>query len=482
MNRLIATDGNEKRLMIVALALFVLFFQADAQQQFNTDRASGKLVQTLKYQNLTYDYGICNYIHHLLLQSKGLLEDDITIDSCTFKENPKTISDVLKECSDVNLSLGPGKRLSFFRNCFSRPLVLGGITGSFDVSDNSMPYLFLTHLRASQLSAQGNHIPEVIHLSNVHGDHVEINNNYFSKDTAQLVTVNSFINQLFFNDNSAKAMRMKFYSDTLGLVIWQNELGTKKPSKHQINDVLFADCLLRGDIWSQMTPATGTRSYRFYACKFQAGSRLLDMDADTIEFRDCLNFVKGVTLDADRGKRPTILKVIHSDLTNLDFDYDDRFRLYHWRDPDVTRSVFENLLVKFQNEKKLASYQQVDIEYFQFRHNAFVNFVAWVWWNYSYNKWLIILWTMSFLMVFTVVNLLYWDKVRDTYPIVKTNEMNGGGKFVKIFVYTALIFFSLKIDFNKLSFKHAGWLLYFFTQYMLGLLCLFFIANTIFKL
>jgi len=279
-------------------------------------------------------------------------------------------------------------------------------------------------------------------------------------------------------------LNVKFNSDTLGSIIWQNEIGIKKESRHQIGEILFTNCVLKGDIWPQLTSTAGKKCYRFYQCKFDAGTRMFGLDVDTLEFRDCLNFAKGVTFDSDRSHKtsPTILKISHSDLTNLDFDYDDRFRLYHWSNPDVTRSVFENLLVKFQNEKKLGSFQQVDIEYFRFRHNPFVNFVAHIWWNYSYDKWLIVIWAFGFLLLFTLINTLCWERVYQTYPIVKATELSGPGKLIKIFVYTALIFFSLKIDFNKLSFKSPYPLLYFFTQYMLGLLCLFFIANTIFKL
>jgi hypothetical protein len=55
-------------------------------------------------------------------------------------------------------------------------------------------------------------------------------------------------------------------------------------------------------------------------------------------------------------------------------------------------------------------------------------------------------------------------------------------KYFVVFLYTAFIFFSLKIDFDKLSFKGVRLVGYFFFQYIVGLVCLFFIANAILKI
>jgi hypothetical protein len=64
------------------------------------------------------------------------------------------------------------------------------------------------------------------------------------------------------------------------------------------------------------------------------------------------------------------------------------------------------------------------------------------------------------------------------------HHLNWKDKFqfiVKGFIFTSLIFFSLRINFEKLSYNTTKGLVWFFFQYIVGLVCLFFLVNYILK-
>jgi len=230
---------------------------------------------------------------------------------------------------------------------------------------------------------------------------------------------------------------------------------------------------------------SGIEKMMFSQCTFSQNARLADANIDTLEFERCINFEKGTILRGLDRNKPIVLKFDRSDLTNLDFDYDQRYELYKWPSREANESVFQQLLVKFENEKKTESYKRVDIEYSKYRNNQLVNTLNYIWWNFGYEKWLIILWTIFFLSCFTIINMIFWKNFRKIYHVEKESDITnstGGEKFIKILLFTSLIFFSLRINFEKLSFKHTGRLVYFFFQYITGLVCLFFIANAILKL
>ncbi len=115
-----------------------------------------------------------------------------------------------------------------------------------------------------------------------------------------------------------------------------------------------------------------------------------------------------------------------------------------------------------------------------------------IWWRYGYSKWLVILWTFVFLVLFFNYNYKNWDGMRRIYGVFDKDELAVLSKLDKnkrnkrkaafVLLYTSFIFFSLRIDFDKLKYANTKYLTAFFTQYVVGLICLFFLANAIFKL
>ncbi|HEY9001264.1 MAG TPA: hypothetical protein VIM89_07915 [Mucilaginibacter sp.] len=454
----------------------------------------GKPIYLLEGKPLTYDNGICGYLNYLLKSisgqatsgNTGVLRDNFSIQVCHFTQSPKTVTDVLQECETVNLQIAKDKRGQIINNRFEQPLVISGLSGTLGINGNQIPYLMLSGSKSGDVNVSGDTIVSEVQIMKSKYNKVEVSGNVFRKDTARIDVMNSSIQNLFFEGNNAKVLNAYFMEDTLGMANFSANYIADVNVNHKINEVNFFHCQLNNWLMTDITKLPGSRSIRFNQCSFGKESGLLGISADTIEFKSCVHIEHGMFLQGIDKEEPTILKFYNTDLTNIEFDYDSRYKLYESPYPELNRSIYEQLLVKFQNEKKLNSYERVDKEYFQSRHSWFVNELSFIWWDYSYNKWRIIIWTIFFLLLFTLWNYGNWEKLILIYPIKKSADISASAseyeKIIKIFVYTSFIFFSIKVDFEKLSFKSTKWLVYFFLQYIIGLICLFFIANAILKL
>jgi len=187
-------------------------------------------------------------------------------------------------------------------------------------------------------------------------------------------------------------------------------------------------------------------------------------------------------------------------LSNIKFDYNDKLELYfpQGTNVDIITGTYENLLAKFKTEGKFESYKKTDIEYQRWQASRsgtwgkMTNFLNHIWWNYSYSKGYIIWWTIGLLFFFLILNCIWWKKMQEVYPIVTDNDIRNNKydrsfrttmrRWVAIALYTSLIFFSLKIDFEKLNLRKSRYIFFFFIQYLVGLVCVFFIANAILKI
>src|SRR5262249_25465102 len=113
------------------------------------------------------------------------------------------------------------------------------------------------------------------------------------------------------------------------------------------------------------------------------------------------------------------------------------------------------------------------------------------WWNFGYSKGLVIERTGLFLIAFFLLNIVFWKQLQVVYPIdqqynfidkVKKPALYSTQKYIRIFLYTCYVFFSVKIELSKIKIGNIGIVVYFFFQFMVGLGCLFFILNALLKL
>ena len=268
----------------------------------------------------------------------------------------------------------------------------------------------------------------------------------------------------------------------------------------QIFDYFYLDiedCYLDNNL--NVTSMSKMQNVTFNYCTFNNKVRRIQLRADTVRFINCKFSHGNITLEILPSRDKVFLELYRTDIDNIRFIYPEGMELIFIRDTayEIQKTIYQKLLSKFKNEGKDLSYKWLDIDYqlWDIKHKKICGkictFLNKWWWNFGYSKGKVFVWTLSFLLLFYIINLSIWEKMHSVYPIISVKEKNyyyDQKKFkqnirhlVNIFVFTALIFFSLKIDFDKLSFKSSGLLLYFFMQYIVGLICLFFIVNAILK-
>jgi hypothetical protein len=167
---------------------------------------------------------------------------------------------------------------------------------------------------------------------------------------------------------------------------------------------------------------------------------------------------------------------------------------------DQKRGVYESVLKKLKDDGLIESYKILDIEYQDTLYNRsgwfnrlVINNWQKVWWNYGYDKMRVFYCSFGLLLLFSFVNLpLYRKLASEVYSIdfVEKSVSTDMGRFRrwllhlrKTTTYTTIIFFGLKMDLEKFRenvLSHHPWLLmYLMFVYLVGLVCLGFIANII---
>jgi hypothetical protein len=155
---------------------------------------------------------------------------------------------------------------------------------------------------------------------------------------------------------------------------------------------------------------------------------------------------------------------------------------------DQKEAMYEALLANFKNNGQEESYKRLDIEYQQFKsHNSGAPGLAWIqqiWWNFGYSKWYVFIWVGVSLLVFSFINSgclrVLNDQVYEVFkPGVVDAKARYGRRLWQSVIYTSNIFFRLTLDREGMKFEKLGPTLYFFFIYVLGVLCLGYLANFI---
>jgi hypothetical protein len=322
------------------------------------------------------------------------------------------------------------------------------------------------------------------------GDTIYLNN---ITDTVDVDSLN--IEGLTFLNKKFKAIEFQLNYDTVfGDVEFNNTLENKAPSEYFFLDV--EDCYLDNN--SLNVASLGRfQKIKFNYCTFNTKVRWLQLRADTVTFINCKFLHNNITLEILPNKKKVFLELYRTDIDNIRFTYPESMELIFIRDTayEIQKTVYQRLLSKFKTEGKDLSYKFLDIDYrlWDAKDKSYFGRLGVrldrVWWNFGYSKGRIVAWTFLFLTIFCFFNLWLWEKMQAVYPIIAKTEASDNQKsfkqklrkLVKVIVFTSLIFFSLKVDFDKLSFKSSRLLFYFFIQYMIGLVCVFFIVNAILK-
>ncbi len=372
--------------------------------------------------------------------------------------------------------------------------IYGGIT--FDSCEliNMMP----SQLNSCHLYFNKCKILSQFLIQGVRNSSLTLTNNY-----VYWVMINgSTISPVYLSNNGNEFVIYDFQNDSIGNIIITRDRGKEEQQILKKGQTSFKNCFIDGQVYVDLSASVS--AIYFEDCNFGSQISFKGLKVDTIGFKNCKfssNKIKFIT-EGNAGKH-TVLKIENTSLDNLDFNYSKSLKLFVFPDTGSFKSTnqenFENLLAKFEREHKDDSYQRLEIEYRKYKNPPWKNFISRAWWYYGYKKDWILWWTLGFFGFFLGINLVRWKKIPQFYHLtigvkrmstirksslpfkVWTAMLNAIRVFVAIFIFTALIFFSIKIDFKILKNQHTLLRVYYFLHYSLGVVCLFFLVNYILK-
>jgi len=390
----------------------------------------------------------------------------------------------------------------FFRECEIKSeheiFNIAGINSIVALSNCKLGYISLTDLYQCDVYISVNTFTQnFFSLGNLHDCNIESIANTFLSDTTGFLIRDSKLDLVRFTADRARHLIMSFERDSLtGLLEIEHTdgLGFNKSGSHEY---IFSNCYI--DCGINITLLAEKAKVKFYKCKFGPNA-FLNIAADTITFDECMvlhpkmNFkAKGNVLNNGTSN----LVIRHTSFENIEFDYLDKVKLHIYptskENDELNVENFENLLSKFEKEHKKESYKRLHIEYFKFNHGEVRCFLNRIFWYYGFKKIYILGWISGLWLFFFFLNCLLWKCMLQTYPILKAmtkshhlrerkKMMYWPRRIIRVASYTSMIFFSLRIHFDKLNYAQPITVVYFFIQYLAGIGCLFILVNFILSL
>jgi len=212
------------------------------------------------------------------------------------------------------------------------------------------------------------------------------------------------------------------------------------------------------------------------------------------------------------------IDLLDTDINKVKFNY-DLFELY-FQETEEHRaatyeqkiSIYEKLRKRFDELGFKESYKNLDIEYQDFINtNAkdkskeaelgfklrkyLLNPWEKYWWNYGYNKEWVIFWSVFLLIIFTLINVpfvtylnknVYQINTKAFYDISTCKNYRKNFNVQRIskilfnsLVYTAILFFGIKLVIENFKNPKPGGIFYLILIYVIGLFCLGYLLNII---
>jgi hypothetical protein len=239
------------------------------------------------------------------------------------------------------------------------------------------------------------------------------------------------------------------------------------------------------------------------------------LDFSNIKTREIIDLTVAGDNQQKASDHICYINLIDSPIDKFKLRY-DIFRV--WKPEIITpenyeqlTNVYEGLSKNFKDNGYLTSLETLDKEYqeFKFTQNpndgtvqraiGFIfNGINKHWNEYGYDKSRIWLWTLSFFLLFTFINWVRLThlstrvySIKAITEILKSRQMVTGQKgekpknkkpfnfrgFDQALFYTGLIFFGFKLNTENFNFDAKRGVAYIFIQYIVGLICLAYLAN-----
>ena len=185
------------------------------------------------------------------------------------------------------------------------------------------------------------------------------------------------------------------------------------------------------------------------------------------------------------------------DATKLDLDY--RFFNFCYEDNDnyfYVEGKFKEIIEsqRINNNQEGAIDASIDSAKFEdqqhFLTYLFIPVKSW-WNNYGYDKGKVITSSLELFGIVWFINLILFRKILDIYTYGEiSKEQKGSSRFrskvkrqlylsLLCLIYSGYLFFGLKFEINKLKLKSLWLAFWVIGQYVVGIICLAYIANLV---
>jgi len=378
-----------------------------------------------------------------------------------------------------------------FGNCDMKYLNLAALNGDVTIVGSKIGVLSYDSAAGGKLLINGSYLKNIAVLTNAKNLSVDCQYTSFA-DTAVVKVLQSHISGFAFAYDTVGGSMFLFGGDTLAgdITMYASAFDHSKikDTTSIPNSFYFYDCYIDADfVFFAEIPRS---EFHFIGCSFGPHANLSEFPAHKVMFRSCKFSGSAFPIGIFSNVDTAYVSFINTDLDNIRMNFTPNMRI--WFDTSDTKDLMENtyvrLIEKFKKEGKSSSLQTVDIQYRQFKDNKILSCTEELWWNYGYNKFRVLWWTGLFVFLFSVFNSIFWNQMRQTYPIIPAdNSIYFQSRFhrriapiANPLLFTLFIFFSLRIEFDKLNFNRFRWVAFFLIQYAAGIWCLFFIVRAIF--
>ena len=213
---------------------------------------------------------------------------------------------------------------------------------------------------------------------------------------------------------------------------------------------------------------------------------------DSIDLRDVI-----LNDDLLPDSIPIILTVADIDLNKFIIPY-DRFEIHIDENQNFEQaSLLYQQLLKHLKDVGLSEKYEVQDKLFQklrliHDHHWFINWLSWAWWDYGYEKGRIFIISGCFFIVFFLLNIFSIRYLKlvyfpDTFIVRRAQKLEQRNISTKVlstvyqipgtFMYTAYLFWGLKLEIKELKLKNWWAIALILTQYVCGVVCLAYLAN-----
>ncbi|WP_316738500.1 hypothetical protein [Pedobacter aquatilis] len=199
-----------------------------------------------------------------------------------------------------------------------------------------------------------------------------------------------------------------------------------------------------------------------------------------------------------KGAGRTVLAVREVDMSKLKFNLGDVW-VYTFQDAsyDDKIAVLQQMVKLCRDKGYSDDAARYDKAYQseKYLHDGhwLLDYISWIWWDYGYDKGRVFYISLLLFTMFAIVNVILSHKIREVYwPdrftmfYDRTNLQYSNQNMRKkmkhsmgMILFTAYIFWGVKLDLKELEIRNKWILLLIIAQYITGIICIAYLANFI---